>query len=102
MQNCVDVFLQVYGDVCYNVAQMTKMFSQRMKVYKELLGNGKILFFVPVSTWNHMNVVVRVNANGNIFPNKAKSKNKLDVFVSQLDALVAFDKNRENLNYYYQ
>ena len=32
----------------------------------------------------------------------AKAKNKIDVFVSQLDAFVAFEKNRENLTYYYQ
>lgn len=97
----VSMFTQVYGDVCYNVTQTTKTFSQPMKVYKELLGNGKILFDDPVSTWNHMNVVVRMDANGNIFPNKAKAKNKIDVFVSQLDAFVAFEKNRENLLYYY-
>jgi Phage terminase-like protein, large subunit len=72
-----------------------------MKVYKELLGNGKILFDDPVSTWNHMNVVVRMDANGNIFPNKAKAKNKIDVFVSQLDAFVAFEKNHNGLQYYY-
>lgn len=97
----VSMFTQVYGDVCCNVTQTTNTFSQPMKVYKELLGNGKIIFDDPVSTWNHMNVVVRMDAKGNIFPNKAKAKNKIDVFVSQLDAFVAFEKNRDSLVYYY-
>lgn len=46
--------------------------------------------------------MVKVDANGNIFPNKAKAKDKIDVFASQLDAFIVYEQHREDLAYYYE
>jgi len=88
----VSMVTQVYRDAYYNVAQMIKRFSQAMKVYKDLLGNGKILFD-DSSTWNHTKVVVRMDANGNIlFQIGGRRKIKFMYLLSSLMLLSHFKK----------
>lgn len=98
----VRLFNDYYGDICYDVPQTVKNLSSHLKVYKEKAKMGKIIFDDEVSTWNHSNVMVKVDANGNIFPNKAKAKDKIDVFASQLDAFIVYEQHREDLAYYYE
>ncbi|MCM0582785.1 terminase large subunit [Weissella diestrammenae] len=95
------MFNDSYGEITHNVSMTTKTLSQPMKIYKQLIGNEKIVFDDPVATWNHLNVVVRVDGAGNIFPNKEKAKNKIDVFMSQLIAFITYEKNKDDLEYYY-
>jgi phage terminase large subunit-like protein len=96
------LFEDTYGKaVVHNVPMTTKSLSLGMKMYKELLLSGKLVFNDPVATWNHLNVVARMDANGNVFPNKEKAKNKIDVFMSQLIAYIAFERNKDELAYYF-
>lgn len=97
----VRLFNDYYGDICVIVEQTVKNLSNHLKVYKSKAKVGKIIFDDPVSTWNHMNVVVKVDGNGNIFPNKEKAKNKIDVFASQLDAYIVFEMKKDDLQYYF-
>lgn len=97
----VRLFNDYYGDVCEIVEQTVKNLSSNLKVYKSKAKAGKIIFDDPVSTWNHMNVVVKIDGNGNIFPNKEKAKNKIDVFASQLDAYIMYEMKKEDLQYYF-
>lgn len=97
----VRLFNDYYGDVCVIVEQTVKNLSSNLKVYKSKAQAGKIIFNDPVSTWNHMNVVVKIDGNGNIFPNKEKAKNKIDVFASQLDAYIAYEMKKDELQYYF-
>ena len=60
-----------------------------------------MIFNDPVAVFCHMNVVVKIDGNGNIFPNKEKAKEKIDVFASQLDAYVAYEKLKEELASYF-
>jgi phage terminase large subunit-like protein len=90
-----------WGDVCHRVEQNTRTLSNPLKVYKAKTKAGKIIFDDPVSTWNHANVNVKIDANGNIYPNKAKAKDKIDVFMAQLDAFVCYEANKEDLAYYF-
>lgn len=97
----IKYFTDYYGDICYPVEQTTKELSSPLKIYKSKIKLGKILFDDPVSTWCHSNVVVKYDANKNVFPNKAKAKNKIDVFASQLDAFVIYEKKKDELSYYF-
>jgi phage terminase large subunit-like protein len=101
-QEIVRLFESNFGDICYNVPQTVKGLSNHLKIYKSKSKVGKVIFNDPVSTWCHLNVMVKVDANGNIFPNKEKAKNKIDVFASQLDAFVVYENEKEKMSYYFE
>lgn len=90
-----------YGDICHDIPQTVKSLSNPLKVYKEKAKMGKIIFDDPVATWNHANVRVKIDANNNVFPNKEKAKEKIDVFASQLDAFICYENFKEDLSYYF-
>ncbi|MEG0349575.1 terminase TerL endonuclease subunit [Enterococcus sp.] len=91
-----------YGDITYQVPQTVKVLSSPLKVYKTKTKTGKIIFNDPVATFCHMNVVVKIDGNNNIFPNKEKAKEKIDVFASQLDAYITYEDKKEELSYYFE
>lgn len=95
------MFENYYGDITLEVQQTVKELSMPMKIYKEKLKNGKIIFDDPVSTWCHSNVQIRLDNNNNIFPTKKSAKNKIDVFASQLDAFIGYEKKKDELSYYF-
>lgn len=90
-----------YGYICHDIPQTVKSLSNPLKVYKEKAKMGKIIFDDPVATWNHANVRVKIDANNNVFPNKEKAKEKIDVFASQLDAFICYENFKEDLSYYF-
>jgi len=95
-------FEEYYGtEKTQVISQTVKTLSRPMKIYKEKIKNGKIIFDDPVSTWNHLNVMAKLDANGNVFPNKAKAQDKIDVFASQLDAFTIYENNKDLLSYYF-
>ena len=85
----------------HDIPQTVKSLSNPLKVYKEKAKMGKIIFNDPVATWNHANVRVKLDANNNVFPNKEKAKEKIDVFASQLDAFICYENFKEDLSYYF-
>ncbi len=97
------LFEDHYGDICHPIPQTVKGLSNLLKVYKSKIGaeQCRILFDDPVATWCHMNVNVKIDGNKNIFPNKQKAKNKIDVFASMLDAFICYENEKENLAYYF-
>lgn len=97
----IRLFNDYYGDITYIIEQTVKVLSNPLKIYKSKIKAGKIMFDDPVATFCHMNVVVRIDGNGNIFPNKKKAKEKIDVFASQLDAYIVYEQNKEELSYYF-
>ena len=90
-----------YGDICVVIPQTVKGLSQYLKIYKEKIKAGNIIYDDDVSRWCHSNVMVRVDHNNNIFPSKKKAKNKIDVFASNLDAFIAYELKKEELQYYF-
>lgn len=100
-RDMLKLFEQYYGVDTYNVTQTTRVLSQPTKIYKAKITAGKIIFNDPVMTWCHANVVVKVDANDNVFPNRAKAKNKIDCFMSNLDCFVGFSNKKEDLKYYF-
>ena len=97
----VRLFTDYYGDICVNIPQTVKGLSQYLKIYKEKIKNGNIIFKDSLMGWCHSNVRVKVDANNNVFPNKQKAKEKIDVFASNLDAFITYEKNREEYIYYF-
>lgn len=95
-------FKDYYGDVLFEVKQNVKTLSMPLKIYKAKIGHEKIIFDDPVATFCHMNTKVKVDGNGNVFPNKEKSKEKIDVMASQLDAFIAYEENVDELAYYFE
>ncbi|WP_329382680.1 terminase TerL endonuclease subunit [Anaerofustis sp. HA2171] len=95
------LFDDYYGLETFNVRQTTKMLSQPLKLYKAKITAGKIIFNDPVMSWCHSNVNVKIDANDNIFPNKQKAKDKIDVFASNLDCFVGYMKMKEEIQYYF-
>lgn len=96
-----DLFEAYYGEIVMYVQQTVKVLSNPLKVYKTKLGAGKYIFDDPIATWCHSNVNVMVDANNNIFPNRKKAKNKIDVFASMLDADVTYESQKEELQHYF-
>ena len=72
-----------------------------LKLYKAKITAGKIIFNDPVMSWCHSNVNVEIDANDNIFPNKQKAKDKIDVFASNLDCFVGYMKMKDEIQYYF-
>lgn len=79
-----------FGSHNIPVPQLPKSLSTPLKQTKELLSSGRLLFDDPVATWTFGNLVVKVDANNNIFPNKKEANNKIDDVSSWLDAYKAY------------
>lgn len=97
----IQAFDSYYGEISHVIPQKVPVLSQPMKLYKALIGAKKIIFDDPVASWNHANVQVKIDGNGNVFPNKAKAKDKIDIFASQLDAFIAYQHQKDELQYYF-
>lgn len=70
------------------VGQGFKSMSGAMKELERLIISEKIIHNSnPVLTWNMRNVIAETDAAGNIKPNKAKSKNKIDLVVALIMAM---------------
>lgn len=95
------LFENYYGDICYCVEQKINLLSQYIKIFKEKIKTNKIIFNDPIASWCLMNVKVKINSNGDIYPNKTNPREKIDVFFSMLDAFVCYERNVEELEVYF-
>lgn len=82
------------------INQTVKVLSGPMKLYKTKLALGKVIFNNDLARFAHSNVVVKVDANGNIYPNKSKANDKIDPFMAQLDAFVGYINNEDHISKY--
>ena len=98
----IKLFSDFYGDIAFGISQTVKGLSNGLKIYKAKTKAGKIIFDDPIATWCHMNVRVKTDANGNVFPNKQRAKDKIDVFASHLDAFICYENEKENLSVYFE
>jgi phage terminase large subunit-like protein len=73
-----------------------------MKTYKLKAKTKNIIFKDSVATFCHINVVAKLDANNNVYPNREKAKNKIDVFMSNLNAFTCYENKRNNLYYYFE
>lgn len=87
------------GCICHKVGQSVKGLSPSMKYYHELAKSDKLTFSDEVLTWSLSNVICKKDANGNYFPNKETSNNKIDDFLSILDGLAAYSEHKLNIEF---
>lgn len=96
------LFENYYGDVCARVAQNFSTLSTPTKIFKQKLNLGSICFDDPLATWCLSNVVVKIDAMENVRPTKVKHRDKIDVFMSMLNAFVVYENNKEELDFYFK
>lgn len=89
-----------YGQESVSISQNAKTYSNPMKGFKEDIKAKKIHFNDPVASWCIKNVVVKIDANKNIYPNKKQANNKIDDFMSLMNSIIAYENDKENLQYY--
>lgn len=71
------------------IQQITKNFSPAMKELESAVYDGRFHFNGdPVTAWAVSNVIVKPDANDNIFPRKAKDVNKIDPAVALFNAII--------------
>ena len=97
----VRLLTERYGDITTPIRQGSQTLSVPLKMYKAKIKAGKVKFNDPVSEWCHGNTIIIQDNNANIKPDKAKSKNKIDVMASQLDAWTIFTMKRDELMPYF-
>lgn len=93
--------MAAYGFKMETVIQGAKTFSAPMKMLKADLKDKKINYNNnPILKWCLSNVSVKVDINENIQPVKEKSTQRIDGFVSLLDAYVVYCNHKdEYINY---
>lgn len=79
--------LMAQGINMVQVNQTVRNLSEPMKELDALTRSGRLSFNNPVLLWCASNVVVQEDHNGNIFPRKLKSENKIDGITATLNAL---------------
>jgi phage terminase large subunit-like protein len=96
-------FADYYNSPIFDVQQTVKTLSEPMQLYKTLIksDNKKIAFDNKISIWCHSNVKAKVDANFNVFPNKASATDKIDAFISKLICLAGWEMKKDELHYYF-
>jgi len=85
-----------YGYDLITVVQGAKTFSTPMKMLKADLKDKKINYNNnPILKWCFSNVSVKTDVNENIQPVKEKSTQRIDGFVSLLDAYVVYSNRKD-------
>lgn len=86
---------QTYGeDMLYKLRQNTMNLSPPLKELKARIQGGKVELTNDLLLWSYNNLRVKVDANNNIFPNKEKSRDKIDPVSASLAALWLWDEKQ--------
>lgn len=84
---------------CIPVKQNTRVLSPLMKEHKIDLAAHRIINPSPVMAWNRSSVQSKLDAAGNVYPNKRelKAQNKIDMYMAEL---FAYKMLRDNFDAY--
>ena len=89
-----------WGDeIIHTVRQNAVTLSEPLKKTKAALDGGRMELTDDLLAWTFSNLRVRADANGNIFPNKDKSADKIDPVSATTAAMWLFDETAENEAY---
>jgi phage terminase large subunit-like protein len=69
------------------VRQTVQGLSSACKELEAAVISGRLHHNSPVLSWCISNLQTKVDANGNLFPNKAAAKNKIDAASAMINAL---------------
>lgn len=79
--------MEAYGQNIGNFNKPTKELERMLKSGKAYIGNN------PITRFCFRNVKIKMDYNGNIKPDKAKSNNKIDGVIAMLEALGIYLQN---------
>ena len=82
-------------DIVYKVRQNAIELSEPLKKIKAGIDGGRIELTNELLTWTFGNLRVRADANGNIFPNKDKSTDKIDPVSAATAGFWLFNKTED-------
>lgn len=86
-------------DIVHKVRQNAITLSEPLKKLKAGIDGGRIELTNDVLIWTFGNLRVRQDANGNIFPNKEKSVDKIDPVSASTAAFWLFDVTEDDEDY---
>ena len=86
-------------DIVYKVRQNALTLSEPLKKTKAALDGGRYELTNDLLAWSFSNLRVRQDANGNIFPNKDKSADKIDPVSASTAAFWLYDETAEQEAY---
>lgn len=94
--NQTSVFLEKNGIDAVEIPQNVNTLSEPLKQFDAMIRDKKIVFKSPVLLWNMSNVIVRFDANDNIFPRKENHNDKIDGVLATLNALAWLLENDDD------
>lgn len=87
-----------YGeDYLETVRQNARTLSEPLKNINAQMQAGHFFISSDILKWNFMNLRVKVDANNNIFPNKEKSADKIDLVSASIAAMYGWLHDGEDL-----
>lgn len=85
-----------YGEsMVYTVRQNVAQLSDPLKKTKSLIQSGRYYVKDKLLLWSLSNLRVKVDANGNVYPNKAKAVDKIDPVLATIQAYWLYNKLTE-------
>lgn len=85
-----------YGEsMVYTVRQNVAQLSDPLKKTKSLIQSGRYLIKDKLLLWSLSNLRVKVDANGNVYPNKSKAVDKIDPVLATIQAYWLYNKLTE-------
>ena len=85
-----------YGEsMVYTVRQNVAQLSDPLKKTKSLIQSGRYWIKDKLLLWSLSNLRVKVDANGNVYPNKAKAVDKIDPVLATIQAYWLYNKLTE-------
>lgn len=86
-------------DIVHKVRQNAITLSEPLKKIKAAIEGERLELTNDLLVWSFSNLRVRKDANGNIFPNKDKSTDKIDPVSASTAAFWLFDETEDNEDY---
>ena len=85
-----------YGEsMVYTVRQNVAQLSDPLKKTKSLIQSGRYYVKDKLLLWSLSNLRVKVDANGNVYPNKSKAVDKIDPVLATIQAYWLYNKLTE-------
>ena len=74
-------------ELLQEIPQTVKYLSEPLKNINALMQSDKFFIANDILKWNYANLRVRVDANNNVYPNKEKATNKIDLCSASIAAM---------------
>lgn len=88
---------EYYGEDSLQITRQTvTALSDPFKHIVSLFRSGDTPIIAPLIAWSLSNVRAKTDANGNIYPNKSKAAEKIDVVLAMINAYIVYQNDQAN------